>query len=149
MSLLVVTALCLCPSGTSAQELYVDDVLHFGSFALKDNNSPHIMIVGADNSVTYDNAFVTVEDANRGAYTLENLTPDTALGITIDDASLTENESGMGPAFTISDYTHNSPVTDGSGNATLYIGAKLTTSGNGSYYTTSTYKDHFDLTIVF
>jgi hypothetical protein len=65
-------------------------------------------------------------------------------GLKIDNASTLT--LGGAPPFSIGTFTCNNPTTDGSGNATLLIGATLTTDGSGSYYNTGSYSGSIDLT---
>ena len=124
--------------------------LDFGTFALKDNNSPHTIVVTPGNGITYDPAFVVGVQAQRGVYSLSGLPHNEALGITIDNTvNLSLNGSGSGALLGIGTYTSNNPSTNGSGDATLYIGGTLTTSGSGSLYGNGDYSGSVDLTINF
>lgn len=124
--------------------------LSFGSFGLVNNDSQQTIIVTPDSDVTYDDDIVGgTTPPQAGEYLLDELTPDTDLGITIQDATLNRMGGGPSPTFTVSDFTHNDPTTDSNGDATLLVGGTLTTSGSGVYYETGTYSGTMELTIIF
>ncbi len=112
-----------------------------------DNNTPSTIIVTPAGGVTYGAKVVDGPVAPQaGEYLLEGLTPDTALVVTVSDATLV---LAGNPALLISDFTTNNPTTDSNGDATLFIGATLTTSGNGSYYGSGHYAGTMGITIIF
>ncbi|HEY8190013.1 MAG TPA: DUF4402 domain-containing protein, partial [Micavibrio sp.] len=71
----------------------------------------------------------------------------TPLIISIPDVNLTMNGSGAGIRFTVSNFTHNNPVTNPAGEATLYVGATLTTTGSGQRYGTGDYSEGIEITV--
>ena len=123
--------------------------LSFGSFALMDNATPQTIVVTPAGGVTYGAKVVDgPTPPQAGEYLLEDLTPDTALVITIDDTTL-NRVGGGSPAFTISDYVTNNPTTNAGGDATLLVGATLTTSGTGVHYESGSYTGTMAITIIF
>lgn len=152
----------LVARGAAAQELAVIRHLDFGTFALIDNNTPYTILVKPDNDVVYDAAFLANIQAERGEYALTNFPPNITLytgvdtvsvtppfdgGVTLTDA--TDLTSGAGPVFTVADYTTNDPTTDNNGDAMLYIGATLSTSGTGQVYGSAVYTGSIDVTFYF
>lgn len=139
--------------------------LDFGGFALRNNTSAHTIVIAPNNSVSYAAAFVPdgATPAHRGEYSLTGMPPNMALtfgvtttnntdqgGTTLDNGvNLSKNGAGAGPLFTVGSYTANSPSTNGSGSATLFIGGTLTTSGTGAFYTDGSYAGSVDITIYF
>ncbi len=133
-----------------AQDMAEIHVLDFGEFALLDNGSVHTIVVTPANGVTYDPALIRGIQAQRGEYLLTGLPPSEALVITLNNTvDLSHNGLGGGTLFTIGAYTTNNPSTNGSGDATLYIGATLSTSGTGAGYIDGPYSGSVDLTINF
>jgi hypothetical protein len=123
--------------------------LAFGSFALMDNDIPQTIVVTPAGNATYGARVVEGPTPPQAAeFLLEDMTPDTVLTVTIDDTTLSRVDGGS-PAFTISDYITNNPTTDSSGDATLLVGATLTTSGNGMHYESGHYTGTMDITIIF
>jgi hypothetical protein len=133
-----------------AQDMAEIHSLNFGEFAMLDNNSVHTIVVTPGNIATYDPALIRGIQAQRGEYLLTGLPANEALGITLDNTvDLSHNGLGGGALFTIDTYTTNNPSTNGAGDATLYIGATLSTSGSGSGYIDGPYSGSVDLTINF
>ncbi len=125
-----------------AQELTQIQPLSFGTLAISNNASSRFITVDPNNNVTSDSYIVTGIDPVRGEYLLENQDPSRALDIDISDGNLTLNDSGVGNFMTIDTYTTNNPSTDAGGNATIFIGGTLRTSGNGSGYTNGNFQDN-------
>lgn len=150
LAFLALAALALFPLRpvAAAGSLTVIEPLDFGTFALKDNKGRYTIVLAPDDAYTHsDEIVIGNPEPQRGEYLLEGLPPDTLLDITITDAALRKPGN---PDFTISDYTINDPLTtDASGNATLYIGATLTTSGTGAYNYTGRYTGTFNISVVF
>jgi hypothetical protein len=135
--------------------------LDFGTFALLNNAAAHTIVITPANGVTYDPAIISGSTPNRGEYTLALPgVPNMALTLGVTVVTL-PNQGGMevnnssdlslaaNPLLTIDTFTTNNPSTDGSGNATLYIGATLHTSGTGSTYGNGTYNGTYDITVYF
>lgn len=121
--------------------------LSFGEFAVRNNDAVQTIIIAPDNTATVDPDLIAVTDAQRGEYFLEVLPPSSVIGVAVTDGSLSD---GAGPTFSITDYTFNDPVTtDGTGAVMLYVGATLSTSGNGQYYDTGNYTDNVDLSVSY
>ncbi len=128
----------------------IDQDLSFGRFGLRNNDAQHTIIIDPNTgNYVADPAFIIGDAPQRGEYILDALTPNTALGVTIDDGELTLNDTGTGQEMEIIDITHNNPITDNNGDAMLYLGGTLRLNGNGSYYPSGPYSDGVDLTIVF
>lgn len=131
----------------AADSLHIVRNLTFGEFATRDNDSPHTIIIDPSNNATYDPALLTINPAERGEFLLEGFPANTALTISVPDTNLTLNGGGAGIRFTINSFTHNNPVTNASGEATLYLGATLTTTGSGQHYGTGNYSEGIEITI--
>lgn len=152
---------CFYAKSADAADMVQIQALHFGEFAYVDNSVPRTIVIAPDDTVTYDDDIIEGNvPAHRGEYQLTDFppnmiihtgvtvpTPPTDGGVTLDNSSsvsLPASES-----FTLSNFTTNEPITDGNGDATLYIGATLTTSGNGQSYSDGNYTGTYDVTFYF
>lgn len=146
-----------------AQTISEVDALHFGSFAVVKNDAPYSITVTPDNDTLPDAEIVVDEPGQRAEYFFEGLpnnvnfyigvtvpNPPTEGGITVDAVSPTA--TGPGPNFTISNFLiDNAGVmqSNGSGEARVYIGATLTTSGTNAMYGTGNYNGTYEITIYY
>ena len=154
--------LMLCAPCARAQEMTEIHHLDFGEFGLGDNTHPATIVIPPDDSgdATYSDGIVPgTRPARSGEYDLTGLPHNIILhtgvdmpiapegGVVVDNSS---NLSKPGePSFTVDHFTTNSPETDNSGEATLFIGATLTTSGNGSLYHDGDYDGTLDVTFFY
>ncbi len=134
-----------------AQETMTEvERLRFGLFSLHDNDAAHTIVIDAGtNNFTADPAFVMAgPDPQRGEYLLENLPANTEVTVTINPGGLTPGGGAGADVFTIDGYTVSpSPVmTDGSGTATVYVGATLHTLGDAVIYSSDDYQGDLDIT---
>lgn len=123
--------------------------LDFGLFSLRDNNAQHdLSVSAADNSWMAGAAFAVATPPQRGEYLLEGFTPGTEIFVNVDDGSLTLNGAGGAQILATVNYTVSpgTIIADGSGDATVYVGATLRTLGDASVYTSGPYSDDLDIT---
>lgn len=134
---------------TQAQAQTVTQIqpLSFGTFATSNNNGNYTITVNPGNGSVYDPRIIAETQAQRGEYLLQGQDPNRALDITVTNGSMTLNDFGVGDTISITNYTNNSPSTDGAGDATIYIGATLTTNGSGTQYPSGSYADNIDITV--
>lgn len=135
-------AWALCAPRAYAQELTQIDALSFGRLAVRNNAGPRAITVDPNNNVVSSPFIISDIEPTRGEYLLENQDPNELLDIDISNGNLTLNDTGVGNFMTVDSFTNNNPTTDAGGNATIYIGATLTTSGNGSGYTSGSFEDN-------
>ena len=151
--------------GTPAKAQVMTEVqaLNFGTFAIIDNSAPHTIIISPNNVAAYDPSIVSGIEAERGHYTLTGMPTDVTftLGVSIsnpptDGGLMLDNQTsvtlGGSEPFLLLNFTVNTAnemVTDSGGNATLYIGATLRTTGSGSIYTDGTYNGTYDITFFY
>lgn len=146
-ALLFFLLVCVPPAG--AQTLTEDQVLSFGTFALKNNNAAHAFIVHRDGSTTADAAYIEILPAQEAIFSITGCPPNTNVTINIDNASMTLGGGGAGEAFTVDTYTlPPATQTDGAGDLTFDVGATMTSSGTGTMYTDGGHSDQFDVTIM-
>lgn len=141
----------LCPlSNVSAQTITVTKNISFGEFVLRNNDAPRIYTMSNLGAPTYDSAFLIISAGTNGEYALSMPGPHpNALGISVESGLMTLNNSGGGMIFTFDNITYNNPSTDLSGNATLFVGGRLTTSGSGIMYLDGAFYDMIDITVSY
>lgn len=143
-----------------AQVMTEVEKLDFGQFGLRDNSAAHTLIVTPNNTATYDAAIIEGGRLpQRGEYDLTGFPPNMTLtlGVAVanppnDGGLVLDNSGGAtfgGKVFTVGDFTTNVVVTDGAGDATVYIGGTLTTSGDGTMYGDGDYNGTYDITFYF
>ncbi len=146
-----------------AQELNELRPLSFGIFGVQDNNAVAALTVTPDNDTFADPQFVMQQDGQRGEYTLTGLPPNVSffLGVDVPNppseggvtlTGQTPATRGGGPEFRLDGLTiSNGGVlqSDGAGDATLYIGGSLYTSGTGERYDGGTYNGTYNITIYY
>lgn len=156
-ALLLLFLLCAGAPARAAREYDVQQHLNFGTFSVAHNAGVYHVIVAPDGSTSYSPGIYPDVQAQPGIYLLTGLPPGMkiTLGTYVASPPLNgglkiDNSTGLtfggSPPFTVGSFTCNNPTTDGAGNATLLIGATLTTSGSGSYYDTGMYHGTIDLT---
>lgn len=136
--------------------------LSFGTFAILNNSGAKTITVAPDNSTVYHPDIVADIPAQSGHYTLEEMPANVTfyLGISVsnppgDGGLVLDNATsltGGAQPFTLTDFTvnaNNTVVTDGDGDADMYIGATLVTSGNGAAYTDGVYTGTYDITFFY
>lgn len=146
-----------------AQTMTEVDRLSFGTFAIISNSGVKTITVAPDNSTVYDPAIVADVEAQRGHYTLSGMPANVTftLGVSIsnppNDGGLmldnpTNLTTGGGEHFQLINFTVNSAnevVTDGLGDADMFIGATLRTTGNGNIYNDGAYNGTYDITFFY
>lgn len=153
----------LLPNVAQAQDITQNQALNFGVFAVANNTTASSIVVTPDNETYADQGIVIGQDGQRGYYTLTGLPPNVSFflgvevpnppsegGVVLDDA--TSASSGSGPSFTLEDLTiSNGGVlqSDNQGDAVLFIGGTLKTTGTGQGYTGGVYSGTYNLTIYY
>lgn len=119
--------------------------LSFGNFAAPSNavvSTLTIGYMGGHPSVT--NRIYVLSPPQPGQFQLTDYPPWTPLMINISNFQLV---LGASPSFLIEDFTTNSIITDGSGQALLRVGATLKTTGTGGTYGDGGYTGNMNITI--
>lgn len=118
--------------------------LSFGTFALKNNSSRHLLRVARTGGITSDSEYVVMTSPTPAEYSLSGFTPSTSVTVTIPDTIITVG----GGYFDVESFTPTPGlVTDSSGNATLRFGASLYSSGVGSNYSDGTFTGSINITV--
>ncbi|WP_317931666.1 hypothetical protein [Halioxenophilus sp. WMMB6] len=123
--------------------------LSFGRFVVAGNSTISTIVIRFDGrKPLYTNQIYPLEFGTNGEYFLSNFPSFTPLNITIIS---TNNLTTSGPTeeFSVADFTHNDVTTDANGQATLFVGATLSTSGSGNPYVDATYDAPYIINIDF
>ncbi|MFT5758384.1 MAG: hypothetical protein ACI9LM_003125 [Alteromonadaceae bacterium] len=127
------------PSSIFAEAITQQTALSFGTIALRDNASSHQMSISFDGSIIADPAFIIITQGNPAEFLLSGFTANTLININILVPSTTTMLAGAtdpsSSQFTIDNHHSFAPIvtTNLLGEATINIGARLTTSGIGFY----------------
>lgn len=146
------------------QEITETERLDFGSFAVRAGNLQAASItVTPDNDVSADDGIVLGDGAHRGEYHFTGLPPNVTFYLGVDmPQSASEGgivlapsmpaSQGGGPTLELTDLTISnggSMVSDGAGEATVYIGGTLRTNGTGQLYDGGSYFGAYNITIYY
>ena len=134
-SIFRVIVLLLFSAFVQAEQVTQQQALSFGTIALRDNNSAHQMSISFNGNINADPAFVIITPGNPAEFLLTNFTANTLVNIAILVPSPTTILAyGVDPATSDSHHSFAPTVTTNLlGEATINIGANLTTSGVGYY----------------
>ena len=131
-----------------AQSLAETQSLDFGEGLISDNSAQRAINLQANGAFTNDPEIFFVTTPQVGIYALTGATPllPFNVGIVVDQQVI-----GPGEDFTIDNFDIDAPAaTDGSGEATIRVGARLRTSGTGTPYTVSSaFAGQFTITVTF
>ena len=123
--------------GAFAQTINTLQDLTFGEAVLTDNSAPREILLNEDGSFSSDSQYLFVTNPQPGIYEVTGQTPSTA--ITSVTMTVIANPNATGREFTIDNFDIDHPAaTDGAGEATIRVGARLQSSGNGTTYPAST-----------
>ncbi len=136
-------------SSAQAQIISTTQPLSFGEAVVTRNDSVYSMSVGTDNSVLSDPEFLIIDNPVPGIYQYTGGTPFDP--ITSVDIVVNTNPNAGGGTFTLDDFSVDFPATlDVNGDATITVGARLNTSGNGvNYNGSTTFNGSLDMTVNF
>jgi len=127
------------PAPVLAATITQQQALSFGTIALRDNSSAHQMNIAFDGTITADPAFIIISAGSPAEFLLSGFTANTLVNVSILVPSTTSVLAGaVDPStsqFTIDNHHTFAPVltTNLLGEATVNVGARLTTSGVGFY----------------
>jgi len=128
--------------------------LDFGVIVLKNNNANYVMNMGFSGSVSADPEIIIIESGHPAEYDLSDFPSNTQLNIDIIAPSAETNLAGaIDPStsqFMITNYHSASSIvtTDTLGNATINVGATLTSSGTG-FYKDATYFSYITIMVSY
>lgn len=128
--------LLLAPSA-AAQMVSEVSYLDFGTVAIKDNSQVYTMSMSWEGAVIKDTEIGIIDPGNPAEYSFEGFLPDTLLNVSVLSPSTQTLKKGCCASteqMTIDTFDYPATITtDGNGDAILYVGAELRTSGSGLY----------------
>ncbi len=137
------------PNIWAAQAITESQRLDFGSFALSSNVASSTLSVPSDGGPVVPTGNIhIIQPGNRGIYQLTGFPPNTALTITVVPTAIsTVVNPLLNESFTVISID-SAPfvMSNGVGSVTIYVGATLSSSGNGNTYIDSAYNATFDIT---
>lgn len=137
-----------CGGASYAQTLTTVQDLQFGQAIVTNNNARHSAIVNTDGSLSVDPEFIFITQPQVGIYRLVGGLPNQA----IDDIDLTVDDRfrGPGPDFRFNRLRSSAPSNlDINGEADIFVGGRIQTSGNGRAYRSSeTFNGLFTITVT-
>ena len=123
-------------TGAQAQTLTQVQALTFGDGIVVDNSTQHEIVLSSDGSFTHDAEFIFGNIQPEGIYPLVAAPQSAPMTVTI---RLDQNIDGPGQDFFLDNFDIDAPATtDVAGGATIRVGARMRTSGNGIPYNPST-----------
>lgn len=143
---LSITALVFCSLPSRADTLREIQPLLFGAMAIT-GAYPQSITIGADGSEHDSGGFLPLQAVRNGVYVVENLPANTSFTASVADTFMV----GQGTTqFDITDFTfdHSTYTTNGSGDATINIGATLRLV-SGTTYSEGAYRGTYDLVLTF
>ena len=122
----------LCSRVATAATINEVNNLHFGTFGFKGgfNSAGKTIVVSPDGTYNLGIGIVMspMDIPRRAQYALAGMPASQPLTVTFEPASI--SITGGSGSMTVNNFQSNNPSTDPSGNATLYFGATLTTTGS-------------------
>lgn len=149
--------------GASAQTLSEVERLHFGTFVVRNNMSTSSITVTPDNDTIVAGQIVLAENGRRGEYMLTGLPPNVPFYLGVDMPNPPAEggivlgnpepaSAGAGADFILNALTIGNGgvmLSDGIGDATVYIGGTLNTTGTGQAYAGGSYIGSYTITIYY
>ena len=114
--------------------------LNFGTLAISDNSSvSRLTFPRTGRNIAIEGNFALIIAGSPGQYRFSGFPASTSLDISLDVTSLTTGASGFPESLTVDSYDFDDVTTDSQGEAELFLGARLNTSGNGDAYVDAPY----------
>lgn len=149
------------PMEAVAQTLSEVERLHFGTFVVRNNMSTSSITVTPDNDTIVAGQIVLGENGRRGEYMLTGLPPNVPFYLGVDMPNPPAEggivlgnpepaSAGAGADFVLNAMTIGNGgvmLSDSMGDATVYIGGTLNTTGTGQGYTGGSYIGSYTITI--
>lgn len=130
-----------------AQSINTVQALSFGEAVLTNNAASREILLSEDGSFTSDPQYLFVTDPLPGIYQVTGQTP----GLAITSVTVTVNlqPTGGGRQFIVDNFDIDHPANiDGAGEATIRVGARFRSTGDGmSYPTSTTFNGNLQLTV--
>jgi hypothetical protein len=146
-----VFVLLILPS-TSGAEVFELQALDFGTIAIISNDSVSSLTIDKFGNTIVSPSLRIVEPPSSGRFLIDNLAPNTGIRIT-----MSHNATTMTPlttsqeffTFSLTDYS-DYLVADGNGEAELFVGGTISTSGSGNLnFAQTDYRINYRVTFLF
>lgn len=112
--------------------------LQFGSFVVKSNDAQYDIVVNTDGSYSFDpDGYIEISPPQEGIFDIDGLPANSVINSIV--ITQTTALSGAGGSFQMLSFQEIHTNTDGSGVATVTIGATARSSGSGIAYADDTY----------
>lgn len=137
-------------SPTAAQSIVEERGLTFGSLAIPSNITAGTVTVAPDGSVITTGSVISVVRGTPGRYRITGLLAQSQVSLSYMATPMLPDAGPGGPAsFTIeSVLAPDLVVTDGTGGASIDLGATLATSGDGRPYADGGYRGDILITAI-
>ena len=123
--------------------------LDFGRWLVAGNNGVQNITLQTDSSYSNSAGIIMLSPPQAGIFLISGL----PISQIISSVTITMTQamsSGAGEVFTMDNFTYDAPPsTDGSGEATITIGARARTSGNGNPYANDVFNGDLEITFNF
>ena len=147
----ILLTLCCATSGVMAAPAVVAQVpLDFGLLALRSNAAVWSLIIASNGTVTPTSSnVIPMGGAVRGEYLLSGFPPNTSLTLEWDDAPMGLASQGLPEYLTVKNYSTPALSTDALGEAVVYLGATMETSGNSTMYADGPYGATVQMRVIY
>lgn len=150
---MLVVGMILCSASSmsfAAPTITAQVPLNFGLMALRSNAAVWSLNLSSSGTVTPTSGHVIpLGGASRGEYLLSGFPPNTALTLEWDDAPLSFASQMLPEYLTVTNYSSPAVSTDAQGEAVVYLGARLETSGNGTMYADGEYGATIQMRVIY
>lgn len=120
--------------------------LNLGRWVVTRNNTQYHITVNTDGSYSNSSQLIMLDPPQPGIYQINDLTPSSPINSVT--ATVLTPLSGDGQSFALDNFQVLAPpATDGAGEATVTLGLRARTSGNGQGYSDTTYNGTLQIDI--
>lgn len=139
--LLLALACLLLTSTASAQPAITEQrALNFGTLAVPNNTSiSRLSYPSSGRNINNQGQFVIIDRGTSGQYSLTGFPPFTPITVTLNNTTLYPDSIAIAEPLTVDDFDIDAPLTNSQGEATVMVGARVNTTGNGANYIDSIY----------
>ncbi len=149
---LIIAGVFFLPLQAGAYTVTEIQAMEFGELITRNLAAVGEVVVGADGSFSNNANIIVTTLGQRARYSITGAPASTAFTFTLDaNTNVTRTLGGGTGEFTVDNFTTHPAVltSDGGGNATLFIGARIQTAGGGQVYLDGAYDGTYDFTVEF
>lgn len=129
-------------SNTALSQPLIEELqqMSFGTLAVPSNSSvSRFTVPQTGRNLSIEGQFIFIATASPGRYRFSGFPAVTRLNVSLEITTLTTGASNFPEPLTVDAYDFDNISTDENGDAELSLGARLTTSGNGTPYVDAPY----------